>query len=149
MSTAAFFSVVRVAREHLGAIAELEKQCFSEPWSEASLNLLLTEAALGVVALRGNAVVGYGGMLLAPGEGQITNVAVSPAARRCGIGTKLLSVLCEEARARGAEQMSLEVRVSNAAAIALYTSYGFETAGVRKHFYRNPTEDAFVMLCRL
>ena len=143
------FSVVRVKREHLGSIAELEKQCFSEPWSEKSLELLLTDAAIGVLALRKNEVVGYGGMLFAPGEGQITNLAVSAAVRRQGIGAGILAALCEEARARDAEQISLEVRVSNTAAVALYTAHGFETAGVRKRFYRNPTEDAFVMLRKL
>ena len=149
MNTDSLLTVVRVSREHLGAIAELEAQCFSEPWSEASLELLLTDAALGVVALREQTVVGYGGMLLAPGEGQITNLAVSPDARRCGIGARILEALCAEARKCNAEQISLEVRVSNAAAIALYTSHGFAAAGIRKRFYRNPTEDAFVMLCRL
>lgn len=143
------FTVVRMTREHLSAAAELERLCFHEPWSEKSLELLLGDAAVGFVCLRDGLVIAYGGMLWAPDEGQVTNVAVHPDARRCGCGRKLLAALTEAAQARGAEQISLEVRASNGAAIALYESDGYETVGRRKNFYRNPREDALVMVKKL
>ena len=136
----------RIARAHLFQVAELEALCFSEPWSEKSLELLLGETATGFVCVRDGRVLAYGGMLIAPDEGQITNVAVHPDARREGLGRAIVDALIDEARARGLEQISLEVRVSNLAAIALYERAGFAIAGKRKNFYRRPTEDALVML---
>lgn len=143
------FYAVRMAREHLSAVAELERLCFSEPWSENALELLLTEAATGYVVLLEERVIAYGGMMTVPGEGQITNIAVHPEHRRKGCGRAVVDALLSEARAHGAEQVSLEVRESNRAAAALYERAGFFVAGRRKRFYRNPTEDAFVMLMRM
>ena len=88
----------------------------------------------------------YGGMMLDPWEGQITNIATHPEYRRRGCGKAVTEALLKDAEARGAEQVSLEVRASNAGAIALYEELGFETAGVRKGFYQNPHEDALVMI---
>lgn len=139
-------STVRIERAHLSQIAELEALCFSEPWSEKSLELLLGESATGFVCVSEERVLAYGGMLIAPDEGQITNVAVHPDARREGLGRSVVDALIEEARARGLEQVSLEVRVSNLAAIALYERAGFTVEGKRKNFYRRPTEDALIML---
>ena len=133
--------------EHLPAIAALEALCFAEPWSEKALGLLLTDQATGFAATddRG-AVIGYGGMLLAPDEGQILNLAVSPDYRRKGVGAALLSALLAEADRRGLSTLSLEVRVSNQPAVALYERAGFTVAGRRRHFYKSPTEDAWVMI---
>ena len=133
--------------EHLPAIAALEALCFAEPWSEKALGLLLTDQATGFAATddRG-AVIGYGGMLLAPDEGQILNLAVSPGYRRQGVGAALLSALLAEADRRGLSTLSLEVRVSNQPAVALYERAGFTVAGRRRHFYKSPTEDAWVMI---
>lgn len=139
-------TVVRLSREHLGKVAELERLCFSEPWSEKSLELLLGDAAIGFVCLRDTQVLAYGGMLWAPDEGQITNVAVHPSARRCGCARAILAALTDAARAKSATQISLEVRRSNAAAIALYEQDGYVTVGARKNFYRNPREDALIMI---
>ena len=141
--------IAKAEKEQLAGIAELERLCFAEPWSEHALGLLLTNDAVGLVALRGTEVLGYGGMLLAPGEGQITNVAVRPEERRSGIGKAILSALLQEAKKRELELVSLEVRVSNHPAIKLYEGFGFAVAGVHKHFYRHPAEDAFVMLKRM
>ena len=138
--------VVRIKPSHLSEIAALEALCFSEPWSEGALELLLCESATGFVCLCDGRVQAYGGMLIAPDEGQITNVAVHPEARRMGLGRAIVDALINEARARGLEQISLEVRVSNLAAIALYEKVGFAVEGRRKNFYRRPTEDALVML---
>ena len=142
-------TVERIEREHLVAVAELERLCFAEPWSEKALELLLGELATGFVCRRDGHILAYGGMLIAPDEGQITNVAVHPDARRQGLGKTIVDALTEEARARGLEQISLEVRVSNQAAITLYERTGFEVAGRRKSFYRRPTEDALVMLKKI
>ena len=142
-------SVVRIAEEHLPAVAELERLCFGEPWSERALRLLLGEDAVGYVCMESDRVVAYGGMMIAPFEGQVTNIAVHPEWRRRGLGRAATEALIAEARARELEQISLEVRASNEAAIALYRTLGFYEAGRRKHFYRNPAEDAIVMLCDL
>ena len=138
--------VCRLQKEHLAAVAGLERLCFSQPWSEKSLELLLGESGVGFVCLQGDAVMAYGGMMLDPWEGQITNIATHPEYRRRGCGKAVTEALLNDAEARGAEQVSLEVRASNAGAIALYEELGFETAGVRKGFYQNPHEDALVMI---
>ena len=94
-------------------------------------------------------VVGYGGMLWAPDEGQITNIAVTAERRGRGVGTAVLDFLIAQARMRRCQTLSLEVRASNAAAIALYEKHGFFIAGRRKRFYKNPAEDALVMILTL
>ncbi len=144
------FRILPLAEEHLEEVALLESLCFSEPWSIASLRYLLSEAACGVAALSpSGTVVGYGGMLIAPDEGQITNVAVHPSHRRRGVGRAVTEGLAEEARRRGLPSLSLEVRASNLPAVALYEGLGFAVAGRRRNFYRHPTEDALVMICPL
>ena len=138
--------IVRIDRKHLTDVAELERICFAEPWSENALELLLTDAALGYVCEIDGRAVAYVGMMLAYDEGQITNVAVHPDARRQGIGRALMETVSQEARVRGLVQIALEVRRSNRAAILLYERDGYVIAGTRPRFYRNPTEDAFVMI---
>ena len=141
------FELCPIAREHLEAVAEIESLCFAEPWSARALELLLGNAAVGAVAICEGRIAAYGGMLIAPDEGQITNIAVHPDFRRCGLGRAILLSLQKEATARGLLQIALEVRASNEAAIALYRSEHYYVAGRRRNFYRNPTEDALVMLC--
>ena len=138
--------ILAFSREHLSAVAELESAIFSEPWSEKALELLLSSQGVGVVAAQDGEVLAYGGMLVAPDEGQITNVAVRADQRRKGLGRAVLTALESEARARGLLQISLEARVSNVSAIALYESLGYQTLGRRRGFYRHPTEDALVMV---
>lgn len=138
---------VRITKAHLDSVAEIERLCFSEPWSARALELLLDETqAVGFVCERDGTVQAYGGMLITPFDGQITNIAVHPNARRQGLGGAILLSLLEEAARRALESVSLEVRISNTAAIALYERYGFTAVGRRKNFYRAPTEDALVML---
>lgn len=141
-------TVLPLGREHLGEVAAIEALCFSEPWSERSLELLLGESAVGFVCLLEGRVAAYGGMLLVPFEGQITNVATHPDFRRRGCARAVLEALSSLAWERGCEQIALEVRASNEAAIRMYTEVGFLTAGRRKGFYRDPREDALVMLLR-
>ena len=137
-----------LTREHLPAAAELEKLCFSEPWSEKALELLLGDMGVGAVCLENGHAVAYGGMLLAPDEGQITNIATHPSHRRRGYGRAVTEALLEMALKKQLEQVSLEVRVSNESAILLYEKLGFVKAGQRRNFYRAPKEDALVMIKR-
>lgn len=141
-------TVRRIEEGDLEGAARLEQICFPEPWSVRSLHLLLEDGAFGAVAVEDGQVVGYGGMLIVPGEGQITNIAVSPEARRRGIGRMILSRLLREAEDRGLEQVVLEVRKSNLPALSLYEDAGFLPVGERKNFYRHPTEDAQILAVR-
>ena len=137
--------VKRIERADLARIATLERACFTHPWSEEALALLCTDTAFGFVCLDRDTAVAYGGMLTVLDEGQIINIATSPAHRGQGLGTAVLSALLEHARERGLVSVTLEVRLSNAPAIALYRKLGFAELGRRKNFYTQPTEDAFVM----
>lgn len=138
-------SVTAVTKEDLSGIAVLEELCFSEPWSEKSLGLLCEGDNFGVVICSEGRAVAYGGMTCVLDEGSITNIATHPDCRRQGYGRRVVSALIEEAEKRGISEIFLEVRVSNSAAIALYVSEGFTACGVRKNFYRHPTEDAIQM----
>ena len=131
---------------HLADVAALERLGFADPWSESSLALLLTDAAVGFVVCDGERAVAYAGMLCVAGEGQITNVAVHPDYRRRGLGREAVEALLQYAQENDFFEISLEVRASNRAAIALYESLGFCVGGTRRNFYQKPTEDALVML---
>lgn len=138
---------VRLMQErHLTALAELERLCFSQPWSREGLAAELCEpTACFLVAEQGGQVAGYAGMHCVLDEAYIANVAVHPAFRRRGIATVLLAELEAFAKQRGAAFVSLEVRASNAGAIALYESCGYETVGVRKGMYEQPKEDGLIL----
>ena len=140
---------VRVERAHLCAIAALEKEVFVHPWSEESLELLCTDTAIGFVLMDGTRAVAYGGMMCVAGEGQITNIATSPDYRRQGLAAKVVEALIGTARERGFYEISLEVRESNAPAIALYEKFGFMAMGKRPRFYTSPVEAAIVMVLSL
>lgn len=142
-------TVEKITAAHLSAVAALETLCFADPWSEKALELLLADGAYGAVCLQDGHIVAYGGILWAPDEGQITNIATHPDHRRCGMGAAVLEHLIDVARSRGCDQLSLEARVSNVPAIALYERYGFVKMGLRRGFYKHPTEDAFVMCLQL
>lgn len=137
-------TIVPMAERHLAALAEIEKACFHAPWSESMLREELGKGIF-LVAERDGQVVGYVGCQTVLDEGYITNVAVSPDARRQGIARALIAKLTDEARAAGLAFVTLEVRASNAPAIALYEGAGFGRVGVRKNFYTAPTEDAVLM----
>lgn len=139
--------ILPIAPEYLAGVSKLERLCFpNEPWSEQSLLVLCREHGTGFVALsEEGAVLAYVGMTYAADEGSITNVATHPDTRRQGLGRAVVSALLTQAKALGLANVYLEVRVSNEAAIALYRSLGFEEIGRRRHFYRQPTEDALLM----
>lgn len=127
-------------------IAELERECFSAPWSENAVRETMErENAVFLVAECSGKICGYIGLYHAAGEGYITNVAVSGKMRRRGVGRALICALEEKAREMELSFLTLEVRVGNTAAIALYESLGFENLGRRPRFYSNPTEDAYIM----
>ncbi|MBQ7384160.1 MAG: ribosomal protein S18-alanine N-acetyltransferase [Clostridia bacterium] len=141
---------VRFAREHIGQVAELERRFFSEPWSESALSLLLTEEYPSFVLVTDTGeVVGYISAQRALDELQIINLAIREGYRGRGFGVMLLETA--EAYCRGEEivSLSLEVRESNSAARGLYKKQGYREAGVRKNFYRQPTENAVVMIKNL
>ena len=142
-------TIEKLTAAHLPDVAELETLCFADPWSEKALELLLTDGAYGAVCLQNGQVLAYGGILWAPDEGQITNIATHPDHRRCGMGAAVLEHLIAVARSRECEMLSLEARVSNVPAIALYERYGFVKMGLRRGFYKHPTEDAYVMCLQL
>lgn len=139
--------VVDFALRHVREAAEIERLCFSEPWSEQSL-AMLAEGGYGCgVALEvDGATVAYAGMVSVLDEGEIVNVATHPSYRRRGYGRAIMTALLERARDRGVRRLTLEVRLSNAAAQALYASFGFEIVGRRADFYSHPREDAIIML---
>ena len=143
-------TVEKLTAAHLSEVAELEALCFADPWSEKALELLLGDGAYGAVCLQDGRVMAYGGVLWAPYEGQITNIATHPDTRRCGMSAAVLEHLIEVARSRECcEMLSLEARVSNIPAISLYERYGFLKMGLRRGFYKHPTEDAYVMCLQL
>ncbi len=137
--------IALLSARHIGEVAELERLSFSAPWSENSLSMLTGEGGFGIVALDGGRVIAYGGMLCVLDEGQITNIATHPDFRRRGYASAVLTALCSEACLRGVKSIFLELRCSNEAAMALYRQHGFECAGVRKGFYSNPRENAYLM----
>lgn len=137
-------TVVPMAERHLAALAEIEKACFHAPWSEAMLREEL-DKGIFLVAEQDGQAVGYIGCQTVLDEGYITNVAVSPDCRRQGIGRALIAELVSCARAKELSFVTLEVRASNASALALYEGAGFGRVGVRKNFYSAPSEDAVLM----
>lgn len=131
-----------LAARHLPALAEIERVCFSQPWSEEALHEELSNpTARFFVAEQAGEAVGYIGCHFAADEGSITNVAVAPSARRQGVGRLLLDALLFAANAEKIGSIFLEVRVSNTPAKALYQSRGFVSCGVRPRFYTAPVED--------
>ena len=130
-------------REHLERVAELEQLCFSEPWSAQGI---LDEAERGcfIAAYADGVFAGYAGMTAVLDERDVCNVAVSPDFRGMGIGKALVGALIDDAKKTGASVVMLEVRKSNASAIALYEKAGFELVGQRKNFYNRPREDALL-----
>lgn len=152
MNTGKEKPVVREMRpEDVSSVAALEAECFSEPWSEqAFLDALKQPEALMMVAEDAQQIpVGYCGIYLSLDEGEITNVAVRPECRKQGIADAVLDAVFAEAQNRGAQKIYLEVRQSNIPAQKLYEKHGFTSCGIRKNFYRKPTEHAIVMCCDL
>ncbi len=125
-------------------IAEIERNCFATPWTEEQVKSS-DDSTVFFLARVEEKVVGYGGMYTVLDEGYVTNIGVLPDFRRRGIGAKIVKELINFSVEKALSFLSLEVRVSNLAAIELYKSFGFEEVGKRKNFYRLPNEDALIM----
>ena len=140
------YRLVPMDRSHLTGVAALERLCFAVPWNEAMLEEeLYNDTASFIVAQGENGeVLGYAGLHVVLDEGYIDNVAVRPDCRRQGIADRLLDVFCRFGEAHLAF-LTLEVRPSNTAAVALYEKHGFREAGRRKDYYSGPTEDALLL----
>jgi ribosomal-protein-alanine N-acetyltransferase len=139
--------VLPMRRRHLKGVIAIERRIFPSPWS---LGLYLSEISQPTtrayyVAVVGPEVVGYAGMMMVVGEAHVTNIGVAPEWQRHGVGRRLLLQLAREARQRSAQHLTLEVRVSNVGAQALYHEFGFVPAGVRKNYYSEVNEDALIM----
>ena len=138
--------ILPMGEEHIAAIAALERECFSSPWSEDALRAQLGRpSAVFLTACQGEEVLGYLGMDRVLDEGYIANVAVFPAHRREGVASALLSALIAYGEREGMSFLTLEVRPSNLGARALYQAHGFQPVGERKNFYQNPAEDALLL----
>lgn len=136
----------RMREADLDGAARLERLYFSIPWSRKQLKESLEDPGyLFLTAEEQGKVIGYAGLLKIMDEGNITNIVVEEAYRGRGIGRRLTEALLAEGRRDGMRAFTLEVRVSNAAAIHLYESLGFVREGVRRRFYEHPTEDALIM----
>lgn len=140
--------IVPMAAEHLDRLEQLERMCFSRPWSKKMLaEELDNQCAAFLVALEPETekAVGYAGLLVVADEGYITNVAVDPSCRRQGVAAQLLQVFDNFAKGNHLAFLTLEVRPSNAAAIALYEGFGFQEVGRRRNYYDLPKEDALIL----
>ena len=136
----------KMSLEAVSAIVELERRCFSDPWSETSIaSEVDNRLSYWLVAEIDGVVAGYVGSQTVLDATDMMNLAVSPDYRRRGIGQALVNALVEHLQEQKVIALLLEVRVSNAPAIALYEGLGFEEVGRRPKYYHNPREDALIM----
>jgi [ribosomal protein S18]-alanine N-acetyltransferase len=139
--------ITPMRRRHLRGVLRIEQQVYPRPWTFGLFLGEISQRASRVylVARVGSEVVGYAGMFRAVADGHITTVAVDPAWQRHGVATRMLLALARSAVDRGCHNLTLEVRMSNSGAQALYQRFGFAPAGVRKGYYPETGEDALVM----
>ena len=138
--------IVPMQQSHIAQIAALEKRCFADPWSEASVRSELSNPlSFWLVAEEDGKLIGYVGSQSVPPEADVMNLAVAPEWRNKGIGRALMTALIAQLHSRGITALFLEVRVGNAPAQNLYRSLGFVEAGRRPKYYVNPTEDALIL----
>lgn len=139
------FSIRPFKPEDAPAVAEIEKECFSHPWSEKAILDSFTANTKFFVAENSEKIVGYAGMQCVLDEAYVTNIAVSGKYRLFGLGTRLTNTLLDFCKKGNFSFLSLEVRESNTDAISVYRKSGFEKTGLRKCFYDSPKEDAIIM----
>ncbi|HLG00775.1 MAG TPA: ribosomal protein S18-alanine N-acetyltransferase [Acidimicrobiia bacterium] len=140
-------TIARMHRRDLRSVLRIETEVYPRPWS---MSLFLSELALAnsrsyFVAKIGRHVVGYAGLMMSDADGHVTTIAVDPDWHREKIGTRLMLALAREAIERDATSLTLEVRVTNKGAQALYRRFGFLPVGVRRNYYQETNEDALVM----
>ncbi|MDR0852705.1 MAG: ribosomal protein S18-alanine N-acetyltransferase [Clostridiales Family XIII bacterium] len=141
-----WIKIRRATGDDVDAITEVEKRSFPKPWSREDFEKDICDNILAtyVLAETRKEVIGYAGIWVVIDEGHITNVAVHPDWRDQGIATMIILSMLDAAREKGATRFTLEVRTSNAPAIALYEKFGFRAVGIRKKYYENG-EDAAIM----
>ena len=138
--------IIPMNESHVAQIASLEKQCFSDPWSENSVaSELENPLSLWLIAEEDGAVCGYVGSQTVLDETDMMNIAVHPDFRRQGVARALILALIGELKKRGSRCLTLEVRASNDPARTLYESLGFAHVGTRRNYYQNPKEDALIL----
>ena len=140
--------IQRATKLDVEAIAVIENQCFTVPWSYEMLYSDIVNSVVAdyfVAKDETDVVVGFCGMYDVAEEAHVTNIAVLPQFRGLGIAGQLVAAMIANAKAHGCQAMTLEVRRSNAPAIHLYEKYGFVTEGIRKGYYSDNGEDAFIM----
>ena len=131
-------------KKHVPAVAEIAANSLAEAWSEDAFEKeIVSPSAIVFVALSDEKVIGFGGVQTVLDEAYITNIAVEKEFRRQGVGEALLKAIINSCADHSF--VTLEVRVSNSAAIKLYEKQGFVSQGIRKKFYSHPTEDASIM----
>ena len=147
MALTAAVRIGTMVLDDIPAVLEIERASFTTPWPPEAFHQELRHNRLAryTVARQGGAVVGYAGVWLMVDEAHITTFAVHPDWRRQGVGRRLLLALLVVAEELGAATMTLEVRVSNLAAQALYAAHGFAVAGRRERYYTDDGEDAYIM----
>ena len=139
-------TIMQMTSAHVPQVAQLERVCFQDPWSEQSIaSELENPLSLWLVAMEEDRLLGYVGSQTVLDETDMMNVAVDPTARRQGVARALIQELTAQLKQRGSRKLSLEVRASNLGAIRLYESLGFVRLGCRPGYYRNPREDAWIL----
>ena len=138
--------IVKMQSEHVAAVVEMERQCFSDPWSEKSVaSELDNPLSLWLIAEADGVVAGYVGSQTVLDSADMMNLAVSQDFRRQGIGEQLVNSLTEALAEKGVKTLLLEVRISNEPAKQLYQKLGFEIVGKRPRYYEKPREDALIL----
>jgi [ribosomal protein S18]-alanine N-acetyltransferase len=137
--------------EDIDQVLEVEHASFTVPWScDAFYNELTNnQFATYIVLEENNKIIGYCGVWIVIDEAHVTNIAILPDYRGKKLGQIMMSKLIEISKEKGAKSMTLEVRVSNDPALALYRKFGFQNGGIRKNYYSDNQEDALVMWVRL
>lgn len=137
---------VPMTYEDIPEVVSIERQCFSDPWSEKAFeDEMKNPLAVYFTVKEDGRCIGYCGFWNVSGEGGITNIAVAAEYRKRGVGALLIEKMIERAVFLGLSILTLEVRASNAAAQRLYERYGFEKIGIRPNYYQNPRENAWIM----
>lgn len=143
--------IIKMDISHIKQIAELEKLCFSDPWSinsiQEELNKPMSVFYVLILNLDTNTeiVVGYLGLYNILGEGYITNICVHPEYRCLGYASMLINKVIDYSNQNNLDFITLEVRESNCNAINLYKKFGFKEVGLRKNYYSKPSENAVIM----
>ncbi len=138
--------IVPMTADHIPQVYALERVCFTAPWDlSAYMGELRNPSAFYLVALQDHHLLGYGGMWVVETNAHVVTLAVRPECRRHGLGRRLMDGLLAEARRRGAEEVTLEVRAGNTPAQGLYASMGFLAVARRRGYYPDNSEDALVM----